>query len=108
MESFMLALTPAGCSYINKREALNRFTGIFGLDSIDKNSLKSACGLSESILFSRLCSQVGARWTFLMRTQDPLAAALLIALSALARPSLDPMAILVHVARDLSTRLSTL
>src|SRR4051812_1412800 len=104
----MFALTPAGCSYINTREALSKLTGILGLDSMDKNSRKSACGLSESILFSRLCSQVGAKWTFLMRTQEPLAAALLMALSALASPSLDPIAILVHVARDLSTKLSTL
>ena len=61
MESFIFARTPAGCSYIKTREALNKLTGIFGLDSIDKKSRKSECGLRESIRFSRLCSQVGAK-----------------------------------------------
>src|SRR4051812_5127980 len=104
----MLARIPAGCSYERTRDARRRFTGILGLDSIDRKSRKSGLGLSASSLFSRDWSHCGAKWTFLTRTQLPVVAALLIALSAVATPSFEPMAILVQVACSFSTRLSTL
>ena len=88
----MFARTPAGCSYISTLEALNKLTGIFGLVSIERKTRKSGCGLSEPSRFYRLCSHIGARCTFLMRTHDPEAAALAMALSAVATPSLEPIA----------------
>src|SRR5690606_3763554 len=105
---FMLARTPAGCSYISTRLALSRLTGILGDDSIERNRRKSLFGLSDSMRFSRLCSHVGARWTFLTSTHEPVWAALAIALAALATPSVEPMAMLVQRTRSRSTRDSTL
>jgi hypothetical protein len=53
-ESFILARTPAGCSYMSTREARSRLTGIFGLDSMDRKSLNSGWGFRASMRFSKL------------------------------------------------------
>lgn len=104
----MFARTPAGCSYMSTRDARRRFIGIFSDDSMDRNSLKFGCGLSASSRFSSDCNHAGVRWTFLTKTHDPEEAALLTALSAVARPSVEPIAIFVQLAPICCTKLSTL
>src|SRR5689334_9755262 len=104
----MFARMPAGCSYTNVLEDLIKFTGIFGLDSIDKNNRKFSCGFNAPNRFSKLCNHCGARWTFFTKTHEPLAAALLMALSALAMLSSEPIATFAQAVCCRLTRASTL
>jgi len=52
-------------------------------------------------------NQLGARWTFLSRTHRPFLAAVLMALSAWANPSSDPMAIDVMPRPSSAAKSST-
>mmetsp|Transcript_98082 Transcript_98082/g.299847 ORF Transcript_98082/g.299847 Transcript_98082/m.299847 type:complete len:550 (+) Transcript_98082:387-2036(+) len=91
------AFTPLGGSNTYTRESLIKLAGILGWNSIVRNKRKFWCGFIPYNFFSRSVSQLIAKCTFLSKTHVPPFEAAAMALSATAKPSLEPMAAEVRV-----------
>ncbi len=75
--------------------ARNKLTGILGVTSQVRKSLKPGWAWMLCSFFSSDTSQLGAKWTFFSRTHRPLLAEVLMAFSAWRKPSAEPMAMLL-------------
>ena len=92
-----LSIIPSGSSKRALTDYLNKVVGILSENSETKNTLKSLWGLLFKIFYSTSFNQFIAKWTFLNTTQEPVFIDLLNAFSANAKPSADPIAILVTI-----------
>ena len=85
-----LALIPVEGSNTKQRPMRSRLAGSLGVMSMDKKSRKEGCDLRAWIFFSNCTSQLGAKWTFLRRTQVPDLLAEMMAFSDELNPSAEP------------------